>query len=78
MPRLIRLDATAPHKIEPAAFPRDEQGNLKPIFVCACGLSQNFPLCDGAHKACRVAEQPGKIYVYDAQRRGIVEERADQ
>lgn len=78
MPRLIRLEATGPIKIDPASFPRDEQGNLKPIFICACGLSQNLPFCDGTHKACRAAEQPGKLYVYDDARKVVVEEREEQ
>lgn len=65
MPRFIRIDATGPIKIEPAQFPRDEQGNLKPISICACGLSQKFPICDGAHKGCRVSEEPGYVYTYD-------------
>jgi len=75
MPRLIRFDATGPIKIEPAQFPRDDQGNLKPIFICACGLSQRLPFCDGTHKACRTTEAEGKLYVYDAERKNVVEER---
>ncbi|MDX2115942.1 MAG: CDGSH iron-sulfur domain-containing protein [Planctomycetota bacterium] len=77
MPRLIRFDSVRPIKIDPANFPRDEQGNLKPIWICACGLSQNMPFCDQSHKQCATTEQPGKLYVYDPQRRGIVEERPD-
>ncbi len=77
MPRLIRLDATGPIKIEPANFPRDEQGNHKAISICACGLSQRFPICDGAHKACRASEQPGTLYVYDKERKNVIEERVD-
>jgi len=30
MARLLRIAASGPIKIEPAQFPRDEQGNLKP------------------------------------------------
>ncbi len=65
MARLIRIDATGPIKIEPAQFPRDEQGNLKPIFICACGMTANPPICDGSHKACRAGEEPGFVYTYD-------------
>lgn len=68
MPRLVRHDALGPIKIEPQD---------KPIFICACGLSQNLPYCDGAHKGCRKTEEPGKLYVYDKDRRQIVEERDD-
>lgn len=77
MARLIRLEATASVKIDPATWPRDEQGNLKPISICACGLSQKFPLCDGAHKACRVSEEPGKLYIYDRDRRNVIDIRED-
>lgn len=50
MPRLVRHDAMGPVKIDPAHWPRDAAGNLKPVWVCACGLSKTFPICDGAHK----------------------------
>ncbi len=77
MPRLVRFEAQGPIKIDPETLPRDESGKLKPIFICACGLSQTMPMCDGSHKACRASEQAGRLYVYDAARRAIVEERAD-
>lgn len=54
MARIIRHVAAAPVKVEPSD---------KPIFVCACGLTKNFPLCDGSHKVAR-AEEAGKLYVY--------------
>ncbi len=70
MPRLIRLTATGPVKIEP--------GHDKPIFVCACGLSKSFPICDGSHKGCKVTEpDAARLYVYDASRTLITEERSD-
>ncbi|MBL0928494.1 MAG: CDGSH iron-sulfur domain-containing protein [Phycisphaerales bacterium] len=78
MPRLIRHEATGPIKIDPNTLPRDEHGNLKPIWICACGLSQTMPMCDGAHKGCRASEQPGRLYVYDAARKTVVEEREDR
>ncbi len=64
MPRLVRLDATGPVKIDPANFPRDEQGNLKPIWICACGLSATMPFCDKSHKVCK-DEAAGVVYQYD-------------
>lgn len=67
MPRLVRHDALGPFKVEPQD---------KPIFICACGLSQNLPYCDGSHKACK-DEPTGKLLVYDRDRRQITEERDD-
>lgn len=67
MPRLVRFTHTGPIKIEPSE---------KPIFVCACGLSQRFPICDGSHKACKTTEpDAAKLYIYDADRRTILETR---
>lgn len=64
MPRIVKLSATAPIKIEVRE---------KPVFVCACGLSQAFPLCDGSHKKCPSAEpDPAKTYVYDDARQNVV------
>jgi CDGSH-type Zn-finger protein len=68
MARLIRLEGTGPIKIEPQA---------KPIWVCACGLSKTFPICDGTHKTCVATEQAGMLHVYDAARQTVVETRPD-
>ncbi len=57
MARLIKHHAAGPIKIEPQD---------KPVFVCGCGLSRNFPFCDGAHKVCS-NEDPSKTYVYGAE-----------
>lgn len=78
MPRLVRLEATGPLKIDPSALPRDGQGNLKVLSICACGLSRTFPICDGAHKPCRVNEQPGVLYVYDRERLRVIDQRPDE
>jgi CDGSH-type Zn-finger protein len=67
MARLIRHDADGPYRIDPQD---------KPVFVCACGLSKDLPLCDGAHKACK-GEQAGTVYVYDDNRDSIVETRPE-
>lgn len=72
MARLIRHTATGPYKIDPRSLSPD-----KMIFICGCGLSQNLPFCDGSHKGCR-EEQPGKVYVYDQQRKLVREVRDDE
>jgi len=64
MARLVKFEATGPIKIDPATWPRDEAGNLKNIWICACGLSATFPFCDKSHKAC-AQEKPGAVYQYD-------------
>lgn len=65
MPRLVRFEATGPIRIDPQD---------KPVFVCGCGLTRNFPFCDGTHKACK-DEDPAKIYRYDPERAEVIEER---
>ncbi len=64
MARRVVFHAAASIKLDPSQFPRDEQGNLKPISLCACGVSQKFPICDGTHKRCK-DESPGVLYEYD-------------
>ena len=72
MARLVRHTATDPYRIEPQDFPKD-----KPLFICACGLSQKMPICDGTHKGCRT-EAAGTLYVYEADGRTVKETRPDQ
>lgn len=74
MARTVRFTATDPVKIDPATWPRDAQGNLKPISICACGVSLKFPICDGMHKACRL-EEPGHEYRYDPASGAVIEKR---
>ncbi len=69
MSRIIKLDATAPIKIEPT-----EGSAGKAIFVCACGLSKKFPLCDGSHKVTR-DEEAGCCYGYQAD--GVTREKIE-
>jgi len=68
MPRLVRFEADGPVRIDPQD---------KPVFVCGCGLTKNFPMCDGSHKACK-SEENGTLYVYDAERERVVETRPDE
>ncbi len=72
MPRLVYHRATDPVKIDPKTLDPE-----KLLSICACGISQKFPFCDGSHKKCRANEQPGILYVYDRDNREVVEERPD-
>lgn len=71
MARLVRLEQTGPIKIDPTSWPRDAEGNLKSIFICACGLSSKLPFCDGTHKTCR--EEPGVLYTYDPVTKAVID-----
>jgi CDGSH-type Zn-finger protein len=33
-------------------------------YICACGLSENLPYCDGSHEMTK-DEAAGKLYWYD-------------
>ncbi|MFG0258247.1 MAG: CDGSH iron-sulfur domain-containing protein [Phycisphaerales bacterium JB043] len=67
MARMIRHEHTGPIRLDPQD---------KPYFVCACGLTQNFPHCDGSHKNC-TNEQPDTLYTYDKTRTSIQSEQPD-
>ena len=68
MARLVRHEATGPIELKP-----QEQS----AWICACGLSQNLPLCDGSHKLCRQNEEEGKIHTYDNDRKQIIKTEDD-
>jgi CDGSH-type Zn-finger protein len=63
---MIKSDREGPYKLEPQD---------KPVFICGCGLTSNWPFCDGSHKACKM-EEAGKVYVYD-ENKNVVEEWDD-
>ena len=44
------------------------------VVICMCGLSGNYPFCDGSHLKTD-GEEGGAVYVYDSsgKRRGRVE-----
>ena len=37
-----------------------------------------MPYCDGSHKVARSGEEAGKCYVYDKDRKSVVEVREDE
>jgi CDGSH-type Zn-finger protein len=73
MARLIRHSNIGPYKVDPSTFPPG-----KMIFICGCGLSQNLPFCDGSHKNGCQNEEAAKLYIYDADRKAVVEVTADK
>lgn len=60
MPRLVRLTASKPYKIEPKDFPPDG----KSIWICACGLTKTPPYCDKSHKLCET-EPADSLFIYE-------------
>jgi len=68
MARLVRHDATGPQEVKPQE---------KSVWICMCGLSQGLPICDGSHKTARQIEEAGKCYLYDKDRKNVVEVKDD-
>ena len=68
MARLVRHEAHGPIEVK--------QPGGESIWICACGLSQDLPYCDGSHEST-AAEEPGKCYVYDKGRRQVIDCRDD-
>lgn len=54
MARLVKIEANAPIPIECGTEKK---------WICACGLTKNFPYCDGSHHKTD-GEKPGKTYRY--------------
>lgn len=60
MARLVRHEATGPRKLDEDDI-NPEKGD---IAVCQCGLSDEYPFCDGSHRVTRT-EMDDKLYKYE-------------
>lgn len=60
MTRLTEHDQHGPHVVDEDEF--EEQGGS--IAICQCGLSDNYPFCDGSHAATQ-DEDEGELYKYE-------------
>ena len=60
MSRLVELEGDGPRKLEPDDID-PEKGD---VAVCQCGLSNEFPFCDGSHRQVE-DEANGVCYTYD-------------
>ena len=60
MPRLIRHEATGPRRVDESDID-PEKGD---IAICQCGLSAEYPFCDGSHRATQ-DEATGVLYRYE-------------
>lgn len=52
MGRLVEHDASGPRKLDESDIDPDEGD----IAVCQCGLSGEYPFCDGTHRQARTEE----------------------
>lgn len=60
MARIVIRKATGPRKLMKDDLD-DAKGN---IAVCQCGLSRDFPFCDGSHQHTE-DEDPDVLYTYE-------------
>ena len=63
--REVTHEADGPYILTPDDID-EEKGD---VAVCLCGLSAEFPFCDGSHRATE-DEEPGVRYKYEDDRPG--------
>ncbi|MFC6988271.1 CDGSH iron-sulfur domain-containing protein [Haloplanus sp. GCM10025708] len=67
MPREVTHTAHGPRILTPADVD-DEKGD---VAICLCGLSEEYPFCDGSHRRTE-DESPDTLYKYvDGERREV-------
>jgi CDGSH-type Zn-finger protein len=67
MPREVTHTATGPLKLTPADIDAEEGD----VAIRLCGLSEEYPFCDGTHRTTR-DEDPDERYKYlDGERRHV-------
>jgi CDGSH-type Zn-finger protein len=74
MSREVTHTATGPKRLTPDDID-DEKGD---VAICLCGLSEEYPFCDGSHRRAE-GEDPDERYKYvDGERRRVTVEFVDE
>lgn len=60
MARLVRHDASGPRRVDESDIDPDKGD----IAICQCGLSADYPFCDGSHRGT-LDEISGVLYRYE-------------